>query len=151
LQATTSVSYAYSLRNSSLALPGVNTSVGLPPEGASGFVGGLSEILGPTDPVGTSVVSMDDVHTSSGEALGSGLVRLSLAFNGSSSSSAGECGGGVGKGFRGVAEGQGAKEYVILQDWRAGFVCGTKSLPGHRKMIKGYRQRACITDVGLVC
>lgn len=77
--------YTWSLTNSSLAAPGVNSSVSLPPNGIAGLCPGS----GATDAVGLGMASMSDVHKSSKSdenSVNSNLLRFSLT--GSSSCAA---------------------------------------------------------------
>jgi hypothetical protein len=74
--------YALAMQNKSMAVPGVNSSLALPEEGAGAFFGGD---FSSTDEISTGMVSMKTVH-STNVTVSSNLLRFSLSADNSSSS-----------------------------------------------------------------
>ena len=72
--ASNSVAYAYTLTNSSLSPPRVNSSVTLPSDGLSSLCPEASS----TDSIGLSIVGMTDPYGSSNTSVNSNLLRFSL-------------------------------------------------------------------------
>jgi hypothetical protein len=68
------VRYAYALSNTSLTVPGINSTVALPSKGLSGLCNGL----GATDTAGISMASMPDPHAANKTKLDSNLLRFGI-------------------------------------------------------------------------
>jgi hypothetical protein len=78
LNVTNSVAYTYTLTNATLAPPGVNSSVALPPGGIAGLCPGAD----PTERVGLGMVSMSDPYGTANESTNSNVLRFSMSATG---------------------------------------------------------------------